>query len=450
MAWRQSNYRLPTAGCLSVLGGIVCLTLAGCGQHKEPAADKAQKPAEMSVIKTAVFRIEPSGWPTIVKTQGSLTADEVTVVGAKVAGRVADVFVDLGDVATANDTLATLEQEEFKLQVALAEAQLTQARAALGLSPDDPVDKLNPVNAPPVREARAVLDEIEARVARLQQLRQKNAVTQDELALALSSQGVADARYAAALNGVREKIALIHVRAAELSVAQEQLANTTIVAPFDGLVFERHVARGTFLQAGDPVVTLVRTKTLRFRGQMPERHAHRLAIGQQVTLHFESSIEPTVAHITRISPVVDEQTRALAFEAAVDNAAGNLRTGLFAEAEVVVDPGAQSLAIPQGAVHEFAGVEKVWKIVDGVAQEQVIQTARRDPEAVEVVGGLAAGDTILTDATQGEVARVEPTTTSGPASFRTLVAKPPLPSAPDDSVELPADSPDSDSSREAE
>jgi RND family efflux transporter MFP subunit len=359
----------------------------------------------------------------------------VTVIGAKVAGRVADVFVDLGDVAKEGETLTTLEQEEFKLQVALAEAQLSQARAALGLAPADPVEKLNPVNAPPVREARAVLDEIEARVARLQQLRQKNAVTQDELLLAQSSQGVADARYTAAVNSVKEKIALIHVRAAELSVAQEQLANTTIVAPFDGYVFERHVARGTFLQAGNPVVTLVRTKTLRFRGQMPERHAHRLAIGQQVTLHFESMDEPVIAQISRISPVVDEMTRALAFEATVDNSAGALRTGLFAEAEVVVDPGAQSLAIPQGSITEFAGVEKVWKLVDGVAQEQVIQTSRRDPDAVEVVGGLAVGDTILAEATQGGIARVEPTTTTGPSSFRTLVAKPPLGGESDSTTE---------------
>jgi RND family efflux transporter MFP subunit len=430
---------------------LACLCLAGCG-HNEPAAEKSDRPAAMPVIQAAVFRIEPSDWPTIVKTQGSLTADEVTLIGAKVAGRVADVLVDLGDVAKADETLATLEQEEFKLQVALADAQLTQARAALGLAPADPVEKLDPVHAPPVREARAVLDEIQARVARLQQLRQKNAVTQDELALALSSQGVAEARYAAALNSVREKIAQIHVRAAELSVAQEQLANTTIVAPFDGLVFERHIARGTFLQAGDPIVTLVRTKTLRFRGQMPERHAHRLAFGQQVTLHFEAFDEPIIAQISRISPVVDEQTRALAFEAMVDNSAGTLRTGLFAEAEVVVDPGAQSLAIPHSAVSEFAGIEKVWKLVDGVAQEQVIQTARRDPEAIEVVGGLAAGDVILTDASRGEIARVESTTASGPGNFHTLVAKPPLDEVSTDDASQasdPADSSDT-SSRAAE
>jgi hypothetical protein len=104
------------------------------------------------------------------------------------------------------------------------------------------------------------------------------------------------------------------------------------------------------------------------------------------------------------------------------------------------------------AVSEFAGIEKVWKLVDGVAQEQVIQTARRDPEAIEVVGGLAAGDVILTDASRGEIARVESTTASGPGNFHTLVAKPRLDEvATDDASQAsdPADSSDT-SSRAAE
>ena len=412
--------------------------LAGCG-HEPPPAAKGDSPEQLPVIKAAVFRVDEAAWPTIVKTQGSLMADEITVVGAKVAGRVSELFADIGDVVEADAPLATIDHEDYQLQVVLAEAQLSQARAALGLLPGDPVEQLDPLNSPPVREAKAVLDEIRTRVDRLRQLRQKNAVTQDELEQALASEGVADARYASAINGVREKIAQISVRAAELSLTKENLTNTTIKAPFKGHVHERHMARGTFLQAGEPVITLVRTSTLRFRGQIPERHAHRLAIGQQVTLHIEALPNPHIAHITRISPVVDEASRALAFEAAVDNSAGHLRTGLFAEAEVVVDPSARSLAVPASSIHEFAGVEKVWKIVDGVAQEQVVQTARRDPEAVEIVEGLAAGDTIIHEAEQGKVARVE----SASASYtvlRTTVTD----SAPDAGFGPPA------GSREAE
>jgi RND family efflux transporter MFP subunit len=399
--------RFVAGSCLAAL----LIAFAGCG-HDEPAADLPAGEPKLPVIKAAVFRVEPSPWPTVVKSQGSLVADEVTVVGAKVAGRVAEVFVDLGDLAEADAPLARIDHEEYQLQVVLAEAQLGQARAALGLKPADPVESLNPLNSPPVREAKAVLDEAKTRVDRVRQLRQKNAVTQDEFDQAIAAEGVADARYASAINSVREKMAQISVRAAELSLAQEHLTNTTVKAPFKGLIHERHVNRGTFLQAGEPVVTLVRTSVLRFRGQVPERHAHRLAIGQQVTLAIEGVREPHVAKITRISPVVEEASRALAFEAAVDNSAGRLRTGLFAEADVIVDPGAQSLAVPPAAVTEFAGVEKVWKVVDGVAGEQVVRTARRESGAIEIVEGLAPGDIVLTNAAEGKIARVEVTSTS--------------------------------------
>ena len=48
-----------------------------------------------------------------------------------------------------------------------------------------------------------------------------------------------------------------------------------------------------------------------------------------------------------------------------------LRTGIFAEAVVVVDPQAESIVIPRSALMEFAGTEKVWKVVDGMAREQI-------------------------------------------------------------------------------
>src|SRR5687768_5874467 len=141
-----------------------CL-LAGCGHGSHGEADAA-KNAELAVLQADLLTVEPSIWPDVVKTQGSLIADEETIVGAKVGGRVAEMHVDLGDVVAAGAPLAILDQAEFKLEIVLAEAQRTQARAALGLAPDDPLEQLNPENAPPVREAKAVWDEVKARVER--------------------------------------------------------------------------------------------------------------------------------------------------------------------------------------------------------------------------------------------------------------------------------------------
>src|SRR5207247_7367478 len=140
------------------------------------------------------------------------------------------------------------------------------------------LESLDPQSAPPVREAKAVWDETRTRVARIRQLQlhSRNTVTQEELDQAVAAEGAADARHAAAINAVREKMAQINVRASELRVAQQRLSDTVIHAPFDGLVQERHVAHGSSVQLGDPIATLVRTGVVRSRGTMPQRSAHRL------------------------------------------------------------------------------------------------------------------------------------------------------------------------------
>lgn len=382
---------------------------SGCGHGAHATTTEKPKAPELPVIRAAVLQVQPANWPAVVRTQGSLAADEVAIVGTKVAGRVNTVNFDLGDEVKAGAVLALLDQEDFKLQVSLAEAQLVQSRAAIGLRPNDPLESLDPNNAPPVREAKAMWEETRARIARIRQLQihARNTVTQDEFDQAVAAEGAAEARHGAAINGVREKIAMISVRASELEVAKQRLTDTVVHAPFDGLVQERQVSHGSFVQLGEAIATVVRTSVVRFHGTMPERHAHLLELGQQVTLKIEGIREPRVAYITRISPNVEEMSRSLGFEALVDNRNGDLRTGLFTEAEVVVDPVAQSLVVPKSAIMEFAGAEKVWKLVNGIAKETIVKTARHGDRGVEIVSGIAPGDLILANATEGRVARVD-------------------------------------------
>jgi len=404
--------------CLSaMIGGMLAAALNGCGRSSTDDSAGVSRPA--TPIRAEVLSIERVRWPTIVRTQGSLFADEVAVVGAKVAGRIAEVHVELGDVLKAGDPLVTLDQEEFRLQVAQAEAQLQQTRAAVGLRVDDPVEKLNPENSPPVREAKAVWDEARARRDRARQLRSQNAGTEAELEQAVAAEQVAAAQHASAINSVNEKIALIGVRAAELSLARQRLADAVIPAPFDGPVEERHVAPGAFVQIGMPIVTLVRDNPLHFRGRMPERYSRRLRVGQEVRLQVEAVAQPRVARVTRISPTLDPLSRSLLFEARVDNADGRLWAGIFAEAEVIIDSDAETIVVPESALGEFAGVEKVWKVVDGSAREQIVLTGERRDGRVEIVDGLAPGDVILGDADLGRVARVDPIRASGPQTTGT-------------------------------
>lgn len=389
------------------VGALACALAAipGCGPAAAPQADKAPPPT----IEAAVLTVEPRPWPKIVRSQGSLIADEEVVVGSKVAGRVAEVHIDLGDPVRAGAPLATLERSEFLLQVRQAEAQLAQARAAVGLSDGQPVESLDPQSSPPVRQERALLEEALANLERGKRLRAQNVITQAELDQLQAAWRVAEARYASAVNAVEEKIALISVREAELGLARERYENAVIRAPFDGFIEQRDVAPGAYVQVGSPIATIVRSNTLRFRGAVPERHAQSIAIGQEVILRIESIPEPQTIRITRVSPALDLRTRALAFEAEIKNENQALRAGLFAEAEIVVNPDARAIVVPASAVVEFAGAEKVWKLTkERTAAEQAVQIGSRRGDSIEIIQGLSPGDVILQSGQEGKVAIIKP------------------------------------------
>ncbi len=168
------------------------------------------------------------------------------------------------------------------------------------------------------------------------------------------------------------------------------------------------VAVGTYVQSGQILATLVSTTPLRFRAAVPERYAHELRIGQKVILQLELSHQRRDVEITRLSPTLDPLSRALSFEALVDNRDESLRSGLFAEAEVILDPNAKAIVVPTSAIVRFAGADKVWKIDGEMIREQVIRLGRQEAGQSEIASGLKSGDTILLEGSQGKVGRLEP------------------------------------------
>jgi RND family efflux transporter MFP subunit len=244
---------------------------------------------------------------------------------------------------------------------------------------------------------KAVMDEAQQNLDRMTTLRETNAISQSELDLQLSLQRVAAARYQAAVNGVSEKVALIGVRRAALALARQQLEDAVIRAPFEGVVQQRQVAVGAYLQAGAPVVTLVRTNPLRFRAGVPERKSLGVNTGQKVTIQIEGSDEPLEAEVLRISPALDLSSRSLTIEADVPNPGGSMRSGVFAEAEIAVGVDAAALTLPASSVGEFAGVEKVWRVNNGRLEQQVVTTGRREEKRIEILSGLSEGDAVALD-----------------------------------------------------
>ncbi|MEX2170926.1 MAG: efflux RND transporter periplasmic adaptor subunit [Pirellulales bacterium] len=388
--------------------GLAWMLLSAPGCNRSPAVvDATGAPAKAGVPKQVVVahaQLQP--WPTTLRVQGSLLADEDALIGTKIAGRVETVTVDLGSIVKQGQPMVTLDRRELELLVAQAEAELQQACAAIGMTPQEDETKLDYKGSPPVMLEQALVDEAQAAMKRGEQLLPNKALSRGEYDTLVAQLKTAQARYLSALNGVSEQVSLIGVRRANLDLARQHLTDAQIVAPFDAVLSMRHVAPGEYVQTGSPLVTLVRADRLRFTAGVPESKAAGIAIGQKVEISVAGRTQPIEAAISRVSPIVILSSRSMRIEADVANPQLELQPGLFGEAEIIVDSEAKALAVPAAAVSQFAGVQKVWLVTDGQAKQQTVRTGRTAADRVEILEGLVGGESVVANAAEGHAGPV--------------------------------------------
>jgi len=362
-----------------------------------PASGKAASPdskTQPREVKTAKVIEMPVG--ETVTVNGTLAAYDRVTVGMKVPGRLQTITVDLGSVVHKGQSVAQLEQQDYKLRVQQNEAALAQARARLGLSPDGADDRITAEQTGTVRQAKAVLDDTKLKRDRAAKLVEQGVVSRAELDTADSDYKVALSRYQDALEEIRNRQGLLAQRRSELALAKQQLADTIVYAPMDGVVQEKKASVGEYLASGAPVVDLVRINPLRLRAEVPERESHNIRNGQSVRVTVEGDPNSYLGYIKRLSPTISEQNRVLAVEADVPNN-GSLRPGAFVRAEIVTNQSNMAVTVPTNAIVTFAGIDKVIVVEDGKAVEKVVTVGRRGSDWVEIKAGVNVGQTVVVD-----------------------------------------------------
>jgi len=372
----------------------LCCALAACSPtNPSPAA--ATAPAEPLAtqfrdVRTAVAREE--AWENTLRISGELAAFEQSTLSTKVAGRLADLAVDLGTRCKQGDVLARIDARDYELRLAQAEAALSAARArlGLGLADGDGKDDVDPEHVAIVIGARTSLEEAQRDEKRVEEMLQSGVGTKAAAESAHSATLLAQAKLQDALEEVQNRRAQVLQRRADLALARAQLADTQVLAPFDGAVVARLAGTGDYLLAGAPIARLVRSDPLRLRLDVPEHAAARIRAGQVLRAELEDGtrVEGVVA---RISPELGMRNRTLAVEGELPNPSGALRPGSFARVELVLDGSARTLVVPPEALVRFAGLDKLFEIVDGKALERRVKVGRVEGGRVEILEGIQAG-----------------------------------------------------------
>ncbi len=393
----------------------MALVLTGCGGQASKAgasgkdgagaaARNAGEPATVTVLAAREATLERA-----VTVTGTLAAEDQVAMGFKVAGRIERINVDLGSRVGPGQTIANLAPVDFQLRVQQAEAGLQQARARLGLDPKGTSDQVDPDKTAVVRQARAVLDEARLSHSRVQTFVERGISSRAELDSADAALKVADGRYEDSIEEVRNRQALLTQRKTELDQARQEMIDSILLAPFAGIIRERTVSPGQYVNAGAPIATLVRMHPLRLQADVPERDASHVKVGQQVKVRVEGDLTAYAGRIVRVSPAIDEQSRSLRIEAQVANEAAAIRPGSFATGEIIVSSGAPAIVVPGSAIVRFAGVEKVLTVTDGKVVERRVEVGRREGTSVEVLKGLASGERVIVEPgnlVDGEAVRV--------------------------------------------
>ena len=388
-------FALPAAlPALALMLGLLSLGSVACksGYPSSGRAANSDGKAAPRQVKTAKVVEMPVG--ETVTVNGTLAAYDQTTVSVKVPGRLQTVTVDFGSVVRKGQAIAHLEPQDYRLRVQQSEAALAQARARLGLSPDGSDDRVTAEQTGTVRQAKAILDEVKLKRDRAAKLVQQGVIPRAEFDTVDAEYKVALSRYQDGIEEIRNRQGLLAQRRSELALARQQLADTVVYAPMDGVVQVKTASVGEYLAAGAPVADIVRINPLRLRAEVPERESRKVRIGQSVRVMVEGDVSSYTGFIKRVSPTISQQSRVLAVEADVAND-GKLRPGSFVRAEIVTNDSSMAVTVPVNAIVTFAGIEKVILIQNGKAQEKPVTTGRRGQDWIEILSGVNIGDAVI-------------------------------------------------------
>lgn len=340
------------AAALVALGGFAALR--GKPSDAGPAAPRAP---ELEFTPADLYLVEPARLERSLPLTGTLVPLTEATVKAKVAGELVEVPVREGQSVQRGQVLARIDPTEVQARVAAREADVAAARAQLVWA--------------------------EKNRATQQALLEKRFISQNAFDNVQSNHDVAAARLRAA--------------EADLVVARKSLGDSVLVAPFAGIVAERHAQPGERVALDAKLITVVDLARMELEAALPAAAVGQAKIGQTVAFRVDGFGEREfTGRIERINPATTAGSRSVSVYAVIDNPDGLLRKGSFAQGALLLGQAEQALLVPASAVREEAGTSYVYALVDGVVRRKAVRIGAADAAGkVQVLEGLSSGERIV-------------------------------------------------------
>ena len=336
------------------------MLFAACNKDTEAATNTAPTvqtigPDNVAVVVTDTLRSGPA-------ISGTLIADREARIRAEVSGAVLQTFVDAGQRVDAGTSLARID--DAVLQDAAASARLG------------------------VTQATVAADQAGRELKRAKTLVAAGAISERDVEAAERADLGAQAQLADAKSRV--------------TMAEKNLRNATVRSPFPGIVAEKSISPGDIVAPGAALFTVIDPRSLKVEASVPTSALADVRVGAPVLFTVNGSDRQLEGRVTRISPMVDPQTKQVKLLATVPNERNALVAGLFVEGRVATEKRV-GVMVPDKAVDQTGIAAFVMRLKGGKVERVEVTIGMRDEgaEMLEVKSGLAGGDTVLLGAARG-------------------------------------------------
>lgn len=182
---------------------------------------------------------------------------------------------------------------------------------------------------------------------------------------------------------------------ADIELVRVNIGRTEVRAPYAGRIGLRQVSPGAYVSPANVLTTISQVDNLRIEFSIPEKYGHEVSTGMQIRFNVEGSPRLYTARVSAKENRVEESTRNLTIRAEVGNADDYLVPGSFAKVRIILGQKDDAIMIPTETVIPVARGKEVVVLRGGAVEFRKITTGVRDSARIQVLDGLAAGDTVV-------------------------------------------------------
>lgn len=183
---------------------------------------------------------------------------------------------------------------------------------------------------------------------------------------------------------------------ADMQILRAAINKTEIRAPFDGVLGFKNISIGAYITPQTVITTISQVNKLKLEFSVPEKYTNKVKVGNYVSFTTETSSKKYSGRIMAMESTITQENRSLKIQAIVEQVDKAITAGGFANVDFNLGEDANALMVPTQSIIPQARDKKVIVYRDGNADFNTVTTGIRDSSKVEILSGLAMGDTIIT------------------------------------------------------